>query len=196
MNGKTLKIIKICTSFALGLLFLFTSLFTYREHMPEAYELTFLSSFGAGICFVLSGFSIFFDREFPPIVYLCASVLLLIVFFVCIAFVNQFRFDGGFAFLHVVNPLLALLYYLILCDMRGAKMRFVPLVSAVPLAYLVFVIIFGSVTGNFIYFFMNYKQFGIWYPVVFILAILAGIFAVGYALYFLNRLLQRAIWKN
>lgn len=148
MSEKTLKIIKICSSFVIAFVLTFTSLFTYREHLAETYELTFLSSFIVGIFFIVSGAMLIFGKTVPQITYLCATILLLIVFFVCIAFSNQFQMSGGFVFLHIVNPVLVLNYYLLLGDLRKTTPKSVPMVAAIPLLYLVFVLIFGSVTGN------------------------------------------------
>ena len=196
MNEKTLKIIRICFSFAIAFVLVFSALFTYREHLAETYELTFLSSFIVGIFFIISGVLLLFNKRIPQILYLCANILLLIVFFVCIAFVNQFQMSGGFAFLHIINPLLVFAYYLFLCDLTKTTVKIVPIVAAIPLLYLVFVLIFGSATGNYIYFFMNYQKLGIWYSVLFILGILIGIFALGFALFYFNRFIQKHINKN
>lgn len=196
MSEKALKIIRICFSFVIAFVFVFTSLFTYREHLAETYELTFLSSFIAGIFFLVSGILLLFNKRMPQILYLCATILLLIVFFVCIAFSNRFQMSGGFAFLHIVNPLLVLGYYLILCNLSQTTVKLVPVVAVIPLLYLAFVLIFGSVTGNYIYFFMNYEKVGIWYSVLFIFGILAGIFALGFALYYFNRLIQKVIRRK
>ena len=196
MNGKTSKIIKICCSFLIAIVLVLSSLLTYREHLAETYELTFLSSFIVGIFFIACAICIIFNKRVPQILYLCATILLLIVFFVCIAFSNQFQMSGGFAFLHIVNPLLVLVYYLLLCDLTKTTLKLVPTVAVIPLLYLAFVLIFGSVTGNYIYFFMNYEKVGIWYSVLFILGILAGVFLFGFALYYLNRLIQKFVNKK
>ena len=195
MSEKVLKIIKISLSFVISFVLVFTALFTYREHLAETYELTFLSSFIVGIFFAGCGICLIFNKRIPQILYLCATILLLIVFFVCIAFSNQFQMSGGFIFLHIVNPLLTLFYYLFLCDLSKTTLILVPTIAAIPLLYLAFVLIFGSVTGNYIYFFMNYEKVGIWYSVLFIIGILVGIFLFGFALYYFNRLIQRFI-KN
>lgn len=196
MSEKVLKIIKIFLSFVIAFALVFTSLFTYRQHLSETYELTFLSSFIVGIFFMVCGVLLLFNKRVPQIMYLCATILLLIVFFVCIAFSNQFQMSGGFAFLHVVNPLLVLAYYLFLSDLSKTTVKLVPTVAAIPLLYLAFVLIFGSVTGNYIYFFMNYEKVGVWYSVLFIIGILAGIFAFGFALYYLNRFIRKLINKR
>lgn len=196
MNEKTLKKIKISFSFVIGLVLIVTSLFTYREHLAETYELTFLSSFAVGIFFVVSGILLSLNKSIPQIFYLCATILLLIVFFVCIAFSNQFQMSGGFVFLHIINPILVLAYFLLLSSLTETKVKLVPSVAVIPLLYLVFVLIFGSITGNYIYFFMNYEKVGIGYSVLFISGILAGIFVFGFVLYFLNRLIQRFLFPQ
>ena len=196
MSGKTLKIFKICFSLVIAFVLVFTSLFTYREHFAETYELTFLSSFIVGIFFVACAICLIFNKRIPQILYLCATILLLIVFFVCIAFSNQFQMNGGFAFLHIVNPLLVLVYYLFLCNLTKTTVKLVPVVAVFPLLYLAFVLVFGTVTGNYIYFFMNFEKVGVWYSVLFIFVILAGIFVLGFALYYSNRLIQKLICKQ
>lgn len=196
MNEKALKIIKISFSFAIAFVLLFTSLFTYREHLAEAYELTFLSSFIVGIFFVANGILLALNKNISQILYLCATILLLIVFFVCIAFSNQFQMSGGFTFLHIINPILVLAYYFVFCDLSKTSIKMVPIVAALPLLYLAFVIIFGSITGNFIYFFMNYQKVGVWYSALFCFGILVGIFVFGFALYFLNIIIRKLINKK
>ncbi len=195
MSEKALKIIKIGFSFVITFVLIFTSLFTYREHLAEAYELTFLSSFSVGIFFIVCGIMLLMKRHIPQIFYLCATILMLIVFFVCIAFSDQFQMNGGFAFLHIINPLLVLAYYLVFCDLSKTTVKSVPAVAVIPLLYLAVLLIFGSITGNYIYFFMNYEKVGIWYSVFFILGILAGIFVIGFALYYLNRLIRKCKLK-
>lgn len=196
MREKTLKIIKIGLSFTIAFVLVFTALFTYREHFAETYELTFLSSFAVGVFFVVSGILLLLNKNIPQILYLCSTILLLIVFFVCIAFSNQFQMSGGFVFLHIVNPLLVLVYYFIFCDLTETTVKLVPTVAAIPLLYLAFMLIFGSITGNYIYFFMNIEEVGGWYSVLFILGILAGIFAFGFALFYLNRVIKKLISKR
>lgn len=196
MSEKVLKLIKICLSFVVAFVLVFTSLFTYREHLAETYELTFLSSFIVGNFFMVCGVLFLFNKRVPQILYLCATILLLIVFFVCIAFSNQFQMSGGFAFLHIVNPLLVMAYYLFLSDLSETTVKLVPTVSVIPLLYLIFILIFGSITGNYIYFFMNYERVGVLYSALFILGILAGLFALGFALYYLNRFIQKFINKS
>ena len=193
MNNKIIKVIKIGFSFIIAFILIFTSLFTYRNHLAETYELTFLSSFAVGIFLIVSGILLLLNKSIPQILYLCATILLLIVFFVCIFFSNQFQMSGGFAFLHIVNPLLVLAYYFIFCDLTKTTVKLVPTVATIPILYLIFVLIFGSITGNYIYFFLNYESVGAWYSILFILGILAGIFALGYALYYLNRVIKKLI---
>ena len=57
----------------------------------------------------------------PQILFLDFTILLLIVFGVCMAFVAEFNFEGGFAFLHIVNPLLMFIFYLFLSNQTKVK---------------------------------------------------------------------------
>lgn len=65
-----------------------------------------------------------------------------------------------------------------------------------PTAYLIFALLFGAITGNYIYFFLDYAKYGVGYTILFILGILMGLIAVSFGLYFLNRLIHKHILKN
>ncbi|MDE5943499.1 MAG: hypothetical protein K2H30_04750, partial [Clostridia bacterium] len=71
MNEKNLKIIKVCYSFGIAFVLVFSAVFTYREHLAETYELTFLSSFIVGMFFIVSGVLLLINKQIPQILYLC-----------------------------------------------------------------------------------------------------------------------------
>jgi len=196
MKEKTSRIIKIGVAFALAFIFVFTALYSYGGNFEYAYQLTFLSNFSAGLFLLVVGILALLNKAVPQFLYLDFTVLLLIVFGVCMAFVTEFNFQGGFVFLHIVNPLLMLVFFLFCSNQSKIKWPFLFTVAAMPSVYLVFALIFGAVTDNYIYFFLDYAQYGVGNTVLFVSGILAGLIVVGVGLYYLNRLIHKYILKN
>lgn len=196
MNGKASKIIKIGSAFALAFVLIFSALYSYCSDIKYAYELTFLSNFLTGLFLLIVGILWLCNKSVPQFLFLDFTILLLIVFSVCMAFVAEFNFEGGFAFLHIVNPLIMFVFYLFLSNQIKVKWQFLFTVLVMPTAYLIFALLFGATTGNYIYFFLDYAKYGVGYTILFILGILMGLIAVSFGLYFLNRLIHKHILKN
>lgn len=196
MKDKALKIIKISSAFTLFFVLIFTALYSYYSDMKYVYELTFLSNFLTGLFLLSVGILWLCNKSVPQFLFLDFTILLLIVFGVCMAFVAEFNFEGGFAFLHIVNPLLMFVFYLFLSDQTKVKWQFLFTVLVMPLLYLIFALIFGATTGNYIYFFLDYTEYGVGYTILFILGIAVGLVAVGTGLYFLNRRIHKHILKK
>ena len=196
MKDKALKIIKISSAFTLFFVLIFTALYSYYSDMKYAYELTFLSNFLTGLFLLSVGILWLCNKSVPQFLFLDFTILLLIVFGVCMAFVAEFNFEGGFAFLHIVNPLLMFVFYLFLSNQTKVKWQFLFTVLVMPLLYLIFALVFGATTGNYIYFFLDYTEYGVGYTILFILGIAVGLVAVGTGVYFLNRRIHKHILKK
>lgn len=196
MNSKASRKIKISLAFAIAFVFIFTVLYSYRDDIKYAYELTFLSNFLTGLFLLSVGFLWLCNKSIPQFLFLDFTILLLIVFSVCMAFVAEFNFEGGFAFLHIVNPLLMFVFYMLLSNQTKVKWQFLFTALVMPIAYLIFALIFGATTGNYIYFFLDYTEYGTAYTILFVLGILIGLIAISVGLYFLNRLIHKHILKD
>lgn len=196
MYGKTRKILKICPAFALAFVFLFTAIYTYWGDFEYVYELTFLSNFLTGAFLSAAGILWLCNKSVPQILFLNFTMLLLIVFGVCMAFNAEFNFEGGFMFLHAVNPILMLLFYLFFSAQTKNKRPLIFSVLAMPAAYLIFALIFGTITGNYIYFFLDYKEYGVGRSVLFLLGISLGLIVVSIGLYYLNKTIHKYILKD
>lgn len=195
-NEKAMRIIKICSAFALAFVFIFTAIYSYADNLKYAYELTFLSNLSTGLFLLVVGILWLCNKSVPQFLFLDFTILLLIVFGVCMAFAAEFNFAGGFAFLHIVNPLLMLAFYLFFSNQSRVKWQFLFTILAMPIVYIIFALIFGATTGNYIYFFLDYTKYGAGYTVLFILGIAVGLTAVGTGLYYLNKLIHKHILKN
>lgn len=180
----------IAVPFVLGALLVSAAVATYwGENLVYTYELTFLSNFVTGVVLLAAAALRRKGKDVPQLVLLCLTCLLLAVFLISAVF--RFGFGGGFFFLHLVNPLAVLAFFLALCDMHQVKMRVIPAVLVMPLAYLVFALIFGRVTGNYPYPFLDYETAGVGYTAVFVVFTALGLLLAGYGLCFCNRFLHK-----
>lgn len=196
---KTIRLneLKSIIAVILGLVFISTVLVAYWGDFQHAYELTFLSNTSTGL-FLLTTFMLEKKgKALPQILYLDFALLLFMVFLICISFISEFNFNGATFFLHVINPLILMVYFFIFIDMNKINnVMHVLTILIMPITYLVFAVIFGSITGNYIYFFLDYKEKGIAYSVIFILVVAVSLVVIGYGIFFLNRFLHKRIEKN
>ncbi|MGB4659017.1 MAG: hypothetical protein WBI07_07550 [Mobilitalea sp.] len=183
-------------SVLLGGMFTAMVLIAYWGNFQYIYELTFLSNALTGLFLLTTTVLKRKGKEIPQILYLDFTVLLFMVFLICIAFISEFTFTGAVFFLHVINPLALLVYFFIYIDMNKiSKVSSVLTIVIMPLAYLVFAVIFGGITDNYIYFFLNYKEKGIDYSVIFVCIVAVGLIAISYGIFYLNRFLHRGSEK-
>lgn len=137
------------------------------------FELTFLSNVIVGLVFVYGAVAGFTRKKvLPPLLY-CNSILLLqMVFFICMAFLNEFRFSGGFLFLHVINPILATVVFFCCTNCTQMPTQKI-LLSALlfPLAYFVYVVVYGYCSGDWIYSILNVPERGVGFVTVLLIVI-------------------------
>lgn len=170
-------------------MFISTAFLGYWGNFQYIYELTFLSNLATGLFLLITTRLARKGKAIPQILYLDFTLLLFMVFLICIAFINEFNFTGAIFFLHIVNPLMLIGYLFIFIDLSTINnFLHVLTVMIIPFAYLMFAVIYGSITGNYIYFFLNYKEKGIVYSLTFILIVSICLVAIGYAFFFINRL--------
>lgn len=194
MNEKILKIIKIGIAFSLSLCFIISSLYTYRRIYAFFYELSFLGNFITGIFLFVAGILWIFNKKIPQYLFLCFTGLLLLISGVVI--VNQDYFSDGWGFLHYIDPMLMLVFYLFVANLTGVKWYFAFTALLLPSAYVLFAFISGACTGSYIYYYLNYNEFGVGNTVSVLLGIAAGLAIVSFGLYFLNKLIHKHILKN
>lgn len=188
------KYIRAAAQLAIGILLTVSALALYWRYLRFMYELTFMSNFLGGIFFLAAGACTLMGRKVPQVLYLCFTVLLLLVMGTCLAFSGNFSFSGAFLFLHLLDPLAAAAYFVAASDMGEVPGRLVPAAVLMPAAYLLFALVFGAATGNYIYFFLDYGQVGIGYTVLFILAAAAALLLVSWLLWLGNRFLRK--WRE
>lgn len=141
--------IKAYISIVLGILFCGSVLIGYMPIPEYVIELTCISNSCIGILLLFTGINIFGKKKkIPSIIY---HMWLVAILLVCIiSCVGHFNFHGAFFFLHLVNPLVFLIYYMVFID--DTKKIIKILLTPIPvMIYLIFDYIVGMLRGKFVY---------------------------------------------
>lgn len=195
------KHIKWGVMFLSGLLFITTTLITYIplfiENIGPEIELTFISNLFAGILFFCGGlYGITKQKDLRQVVYMDSVVALQLVFLTCMAFIGDFNFSGTFVFLHVINPIIATIELLVFTVYDGKPTVRMLLSSIVfPACYLIYVVVYGLISGNWIYGILNISKQGIQFVLVFALIACIGILSLVYLQYKISSYVFKRINK-
>lgn len=179
----------------MGLL-IFVVVFVGYIPQPEyLIELTCVSNTLGGLLLFTDGiFSITKKKTCPNSFYLNVTVSLLVVFFVCMGSltgVYKFNFSGAFFFMHVINPIAFLIYYMLFVNEHDRKIKFVLTAPTMTMTYFLFDCTRYKFTGEFVYGFIDSEELTL------IRAIIAGIafyilmYLLSLSLFILNKLVHK-----
>ncbi len=101
-----------------------------------------------GILLIFTGINFSKGKSFSSIFYHMGLVTILLVCIV--SCVGHFNFKGAFFFLHLVNPVLFLLYYMFFIE-DDKNFKKILYTRILVIIYMVFDYIIGRVTGHFVY---------------------------------------------
>ena len=151
--------IKAYISIASGVLFCGSVLIGYIPIPKYVIELTCISNSCIGILLLFTGINMLTKKKkIPSIIY---HMWLVAILLVCIiSCVGHFNFCGAFFFLHLVNPVMFLAYYMIFID-DSRKMKTLPLTPAPVMLYLIFDYIMGMLRGRFVYGIFEVNEIGL-----------------------------------
>ena len=187
-----IKNIKWCSMILTGFLFIATVGVAYLPGIIQngmyEYELTFLSNTIVGILFICGGvYGMIKKKDFPQLIYMNSVILLQLVFIICMVFINEFRISGGFLFLHVINPIIATIELLLFTTgERKATIKSILSALIFPAVYFAYVIIYGYISGYWLYGILNIPDRGFSFVLLFVLAVSAGIILIVKLQYVLN----------
>jgi len=188
-NIRLQALIKI----GIGGVLLFSVIWGYFPIPNHMNEYTFLSNAIEGLALICSGILLLHKRKhIPTFIDLCLVILAFIMLGICITNYQIFGFDGPYLFLHVINPLLLLLHWIFITEKgRIQSSKHVLAVLVLPALYITFLLIFGRVTGNYIYPVFDINVLGVFNVSMFICVV--GLFFLGmaYALYFIDKKMGR-----
>lgn len=147
---------RIVFELTVGLLMLVSALYTYIPEAQYMYELTFMSNIvGAGLLFSDVIFVCAKRKWLPSVLFLIETVTISIVFLIsvgCTAFgLAHFNFSGGMFFLHVINPVLFIGFYLFMEGERKFHLTQIVWSPIFVMVYLLFDYIRFLFIGSFVY---------------------------------------------
>jgi hypothetical protein len=157
------------------------------------FELTFLSNTIVGLIFLCGGiYGLIKKRNLPQPLYCNGILLLQMVFLNCMAFIGEFNFSGGYIFLHIVNPLLATVVFFT-CTSCMKMPGFKLLLSALlfPVAYLIYVITYGYLSGYWLYGILNIPEKGTVFVTILVFAVAIETLLLEWIQYKINYLSSR-----
>lgn len=194
---KKVVSIKYCFMLAVGLLFCVTVCMAYLPYFTKngvhELELTFLSNLITGLLFLSGGmYGFILKKDLPQWLYTDSVILLQIVFFICMAFMNEFHFGGAWFFLHIVNPVLAtlVLFFCMPCKrMPNTKIFLSALVF--PTVYFAYVMIYGCLSGHWIYGIFNISDKGSAFVMILTLICVIGISVLAWVNYKITNIIKR-----
>lgn len=146
--------IRAWSSLLLSAIFFTSVLMEYIPTPQDIIEFTFLANFGIGVLLLLTGIQLFRQKKaFADILYHIGLAMILLVFIICLiglSGIYQIHFEGEFFFLHVINPLLFLLYNVAFVR-KITSWNVLFLIPLPVVLYLFFDLIYGTIRGKFIY---------------------------------------------
>lgn len=187
--------IKNIIKIAVGLLMIVVVIIGYIPQPEYLIELTCVSNTLGGLLLFSDGIlNITKKKNFPNSFYLNVAVSILVVFLVCMGSLTgayNFNFKGAFFFMHVIDPILFVVCYMLFVDERCHKIRFVLTAPIMIVVYLLFDYIRCQFTGKFVYGFVEPEELTFFYAIIVGLVTYIFVCLLGLGLYALNRLVHK-----
>ena len=181
-----------------GLFMIAVVLIGYIPQPEYLVELTCVSNMLGGLLLLLDGvLNITKKKAFPNAFYMNITVSILLVFLVCMGSLigaYKFNFNGAFFFMHVINPIVFVVYYIIFVNEQDRKVGYVLKAPIMIMAYVLFDYIHYQFTGEFVYGFINSEKFTLVYAIIAGIVIYVLMYLLSLILFVLNRLVHKIKW--
>ena len=143
----------------LGILFIASVVYSYYEIPQYLIEGTCVSNSLGGILLIVDGILEFKNKRVPMLIWQMELGFIMTVYLLCALLTGfkifSFNFDGGFMFLHSINPLILFAIYLFTLRLDIGKGKEIIRRSFIAplliMAYLLFDLIRHQITGEFVY---------------------------------------------
>lgn len=190
------KIRKVC-DLVLGLIVLTATFMGYYGQWEYLGEYCFISGIIIGIIFLSSFiYRIKTGKSFCVWVYACCSVSTILIFIATL--VLGLNLNGAFIFIHIVDPILILAYWIFFCDHTGLRSRKgIFAVLLWPSFYLMLSEVMLQVTGRCAFpASLILTEHSPLVTVGLVLAVLAVFLLFGCIYHFGNRLIRSKVLKK
>lgn len=187
--------IKKYVDLVLSILFITSVILGYYKDISHMSEYCFISGMLVGITFFIS----FLcqqkqDTSLPACIYLACLVDIFVIFIATIAI--GLNLEGAFWLIHIINPILIVVYWIIFCDQRTMNWKGTFSVVIFPLLYMLFAFFLYKLSGNCPFpaslIFTDYS--GI-VPIMILLVLAIILLLLGYILHIINKLIRKLV-KN
>lgn len=190
------KSVHITIKFSIGLILIASVFIGYWKEPEYLIELTCISNLLIGAIFFISAIRMAKNKkDFSNTVYLMSLDTIMFVFLICMGSLSgmyHMNFKGAFLFLHVVNPMLVLVYYfLFINENKGRKIKNILIIPFFTLAYLLIDFIVGTFTKKYVYGFFEPSELNLFVALLVGLSIYVVSLLVGLLFYNGNRLLTK-----
>lgn len=183
---------KVICELVLGILFIIMSILGYYKDISHMWEYCFLSGIMSGIIFISAFiYHLITKKHIAEWIFLaCTADISLILIATMLIKLNL---EGAFWFIHIINPILLLLFWFIFCDSRTIKkVWFAASTLLFPLIYIFVSFVRLKVVGlcafpaNMI---LKWTPQIIALPIILALTVIVLIYGLG--LYYLNKFIHR-----
>lgn len=178
-----------------GLLMIVSVLIGYMPQPEYLIELTCISNtFGGLLLFADGILSMTKKKICSNSLYLNVTASIFIVFLICVGSLfgsYNFNFSGAFFFLHIINPIIFVCFYMIFVNEQGRRMRCVLVAPTMTMVYLLFDYVRYRLTGEFVYGFIEKEEFTLAWVIVAAIITYALMYLLSLSLFTLNRFVHR-----
>lgn len=180
----------------IGLQMVIVALIGYIPQLEYLIELTCVSNVLGGVLLITDGIlGIIKKKVHLTFFYSNVVVSIDIVFIICmVSFlmgIYKFNFSGAFFFLHVINPLIFTICYILFVNEQNRKNKSIMNSTIMIVLYLIFDYIRYQFTGKFIYGFVNINEISIIKKIIACVVIYTFICLFSLILFTLNKFIHK-----
>ncbi len=176
---------------ALSILFILSVILGYYKDVSYMSEYCFISGLLVGITFFIS--YLHQQKHEKPLnacIYLACMVDIFIIFIATVSI--GLNLDGAFWFIHIINPIILVIYWFVFCDQRIMNWKGTLSVVLFPLLYMLFAFVLFKISGSCPFpaslIFMDYTGL---IPLVILVVLAIILWVLGYILHMLNKFIRR-----
>lgn len=176
---------------AISILFILSVILGYYKHLSHMSEYCFISGLLVGITFIISYlYQQKCEKPLNACIYLACVVDIFVIFIATVSI--GLNLDGAFWFIHIINPIILMIYWFVFCDQRIMNWKGSLSVVVFPLLYMLFAYVLFKISGSCPFpaslIFMDYTGF---IPVAILVVLAIILWVLGYILHMLNKLIRR-----
>lgn len=192
MNNKY-KIRNI-SNLILGILFISTTILGYYKDISYMSEYCFISGIIVGLILISSYIYYIKNKKYFPEWIYANCVVTTIVIFIATVIINL-SLEGAFWFIHIINPILLFLYWVIFCNHNKIKNQLLVATNLIfPICYIVFAQVIFVITKKCPFPAELILVGNPWNIIICCIIVICLVFlSLGYGLHFTNKFINKKL---